>query len=100
MELSCVARRAQTSDSLSFVSAVSVACSSVVLISDNLTLSYLSVEWSPLYRRREREEREGGGKGEGEGKGEGGGGEEEERGGGGGGGKKRYGFCEFLFLGL
>ena len=55
-----MARCAQTSDSLSFVSAVSVA-SSVVLISDNLTLSYLSVEWSPLYRRREREEREGGG---------------------------------------
>ena len=69
----------QTSDSLSFVSAVSVASCSVVLISDNLTLSYLSVEWSPLYRRREREERGGGGGRGKRGERGGRGGEEEER---------------------
>ena len=93
-----MARCAQTSDSLSFVSAVSVASSSVVLISDSLTLSYLSVGWSPLCWRegegkggrgegREEGEGKGGGRGErGEGEGKGGrergkgGGEEEERG--------------------
>ena len=46
-----MARRAQASDGLSFVSAVFMASFSVVSISDNLTLPYLSVEWSPLCQR-------------------------------------------------
>ena len=80
-----MARHAQTSDILSFVSAVSVASSSVVLISDSLTLSYLSVGWSPLCRREGEGKGGRGGRGEGGGRGERGegegkgGGEEEER---------------------
>ena len=76
-----MARRAQASDGLSFVSAVFMASFSVVSISDNLTLPYLSVEWSPLCQR------------EGEGK------RGKMREGGGGGGRKGYGFC-VVFLGL
>ena len=64
-----MARRAQASDGLSFVSAVFMASFSVVSISDNLTLPYLSVEWSPLCQRegegKRGKMREGGGGGEG-----------------------------------